>query len=375
MKYFKRENIAVIVNNYIIDSPTAGNISYIYNIGSILGLILIIQIITGILLGLYYCSDITMAFDSIEHINRDISYGYAIRYTHANGAGLFFIFVYLHIGKALYYGSYNRISLWNIGILIFIIMMITAFIGYVLPFGAMSYWGATVITSMFSAIPTIGNNIVQLIWGGYSVSKATLSRFYGIHYLLPFLLIALVIIHLIYLHSNIGSLSINIDILPFHPYYIFKDILGFNIVLIILIILIGYYPNILGHSSNYIMADPMVTPLSIVPEFYFLSFYAILRAVPNKLIGVILMFSAILILFILPAIDYSPIRGNTFRPLYRNIYWLLISNYILLTWLGAEHATQSYVLLGRYCTVIYFTYFMLVPTSSKYESILITGNY
>jgi len=254
MKLLKRENLMGIVNTFLIDSPTASNISYVYNIGSILGLILVIQIITGIFLAFHYCSDISMAFDSISHIHRDVNYGYILRYTHANGAAFFFIFVYAHIGKAIYYGSYRspRVAAWNIGILLFICMMATAFIGYVLPFGAMSYWGATVITSMFSAIPYIGNDIVEFIWGGFSVSNATLSRFFALHYLLPFVLIALVIVHLIYLHSNGGSnplgITTNVDKLPFHPYFIFKDVFGFVLVIIALTVFVGWYPNILGHS-------------------------------------------------------------------------------------------------------------------------------
>jgi len=254
MKLLKRENLMGIVNTFVIDSPTASNISYVYNIGSILGLILVIQIITGIFLAFHYCSDISMAFDSISHIHRDVNYGYILRYTHANGAAFFFIFVYAHIGKAIYYGSYRspRVAAWNIGILLFICMMATAFIGYVLPFGAMSYWGATVITSMFSAIPYIGNDIVEFIWGGFSVSNATLSRFFALHYLLPFVLIALVIVHLIYLHSNGGSnplgITTNVDKLPFHPYFIFKDVFGFVLVIIALTVFVGWYPNILGHS-------------------------------------------------------------------------------------------------------------------------------
>jgi len=379
MKLLKRENLMGIVNTFVIDSPTASNISYVYNIGSILGLILVIQIITGIFLAFHYCSDISMAFDSISHIHRDVNYGYILRYTHANGAAFFFIFVYAHIGKAIYYGSYRspRVAAWNIGILLFICMMATAFIGYVLPFGAMSYWGATVITSMFSAIPYIGNDIVEFIWGGFSVSNATLSRFFALHYLLPFVLIALVIVHLIYLHSNGGSnplgITTNVDKLPFHPYFIFKDVFGFVLVIIALTVFVGWYPNILGHSDNWIPANPLVTPLSIVPEFYFLSFYAILRAVPNKLAGVLAMFGAIFILFALPILDNSPIRGSAYRPLFRSFFWLFVADFLLLTWLGGEHATESYVLLSRICSLIYFGYFIIIiPVISYIENYIIS---
>lgn len=264
------------------------------------------QIISGITLGFYYTGNISEAFNSIEHIHREIWYGGIIRYTHSNGAGLLFILLYIHIGKGIYYGSYKppRIGVWYAGIFIFIIMMATAFLGYTLPFGSMSYWGGTVITSLFSAIPYVGDQIVEFIWGGFSFTNGTLTRFYALHFLLPFIVIATVIIHMIYLHScgskNPLGISTNSDKIPFHPYFIFKDIIGFLVVFIFYIILILYHPELLGHTDNYIPADPLVTPASIVPEFYFLAFYAILRAIPNKLLGVVAMFSALFALFLLP---------------------------------------------------------------------------
>ena len=365
MKLLGRDPLLSLVNNYVVDSPTTANINYVWNVGSILGLILVIQLITGITLAFHYQSDISIAFDSVEHIMRDVWFGAFIRYAHANGAALFFIFVYIHIAKAIYYGSYRkpRVALWNVGIVIFILMMAIGFLGYCLPFGSMSYWGSTVITSMFSAIPLIGTDLTEFIWGGFSVNNATISRFYALHFLLPFVLIALVVVHLIYLHVNGSSnplgISTNNEKLPFHPYFIFKDIYGFIIVIFILVYIITVMPNTLGHSDNYIPADPLVTPSSIVPEFYFLSFYAILRAVPNKLFGVILMFAAILILFLLPYIDNSNLRSNTMKPLGKVLYWLFIANFFLLTWLGGQHATYYYVMASQLCTVVYFLYFLI----------------
>jgi len=324
----------------------------------------------------------TLAFDSIEHIHRDISYGIFIRYAHSNGASLFLIMVYLHLGKAFYYNCYLMASLWYSGIIIFILMMAIAFIGYVLPFGAMSYWGATVITSMFSAIPLLGNDLVELIWGNGCVSNATLSRFYSLHYLLPFLLCLLVIIHIIQLHlvgsSNPIGISIAIDKVSFYPYYIFKDMLGLVIFLIFMVIVISYYPYVLGHESNYLMANPLLTPSTIVPEFYFLPFYAILRSVPNKLCGIVLMFLAILILFALPSwrkpsdtsvltwpclfTQQAHINGTLFRPIHKVFYWLFIANFLLLTYLGMVHPNDTYVFISRIATILYFSYFIVLIT-------------
>jgi len=366
MKLLGRDPLLSLVNNYVIDSPTTANINYVWNVGSILGLILVIQIITGISLAFHYQSDISLAFDSVEHIMRDVWFGAFIRYAHANGAALFFIFVYIHIGKALYYGSYRkpRVALWNVGIVIFILMMAIGFLGYCLPFGSMSYWGSTVITSMFSAIPLIGTDLTEFIWGGFSVNNATISRFYALHFLLPFVLIAVVIIHLIYLHANGSSnplgVSTNNEKLPFHPYFIFKDIFGFMIVIFILIFIVTVMPNTLGHSDNYIPADPLVTPASIVPEFYFLPFYAILRAVPSKLAGVVLMFAAILILAVIPHINNSDTRSSDGDPLAIIFFGIFVANFMLLGWLGSEHATAFYVLASQIATVIYFAYFLIL---------------
>jgi ubiquinol-cytochrome c reductase cytochrome b subunit len=306
LKFARSNNLVGIVNSYIIDSPTSANITYLYNIGSMLGIVLLLQIISGITLAFYYTGNISEAFNSIEHIHRDIWYGAIIRYMHSNGAGLLFILLYIHIGKGIYYGSYYgpRIGLWYAGIFIFIIMMATAFLGYTLPFGSMSYWGSTVITSLFSALPYLGDSIVRYIWGGYSITNGTLTRFYALHFVLPFILVASVIIHIIYLHrsgsNNPLGITSNPDKLPFHPYFIFKDIIGFIVVLILNIYIILYEPHQLGHSDNYIAADPLVTPASIVPEFYFLAYYAILRAIPYKLLGVVAMLTGILAPLLLP---------------------------------------------------------------------------
>lgn len=377
MKLLKSNPILSILNDYLIDSPDPSNITYIWNFGSLLGLCFVIQIISGVTLAMHYTPNIDLAFISIEHIMRDVNNGYIIRYLHANGAGFFFICVYIHIWKALYYGSYRkpRILLWVIGVLIFFIMIIIAFLGYVLPFGQMSLWGATVITNLFSAIPWIGTDLVNLIWGNFSVSNATINRFFSLHYLLPFILAALVILHFIGLHQN-GSnnplgISSNVDKIPFHPYFTYKDYVGIFIFLFIFSYFVFFIPNSLVEPDNYIPANPLVTPAAIVPEFYLLPFYAILRSIPNKLLGVIAMVLAILILLLVPFIDVSYIRSMQFRPILKFFYWLFIANFIILGWIGANHAEEPFILIGQISSFYYFFYFLfIIPFVSIIENIL-----
>jgi len=363
-----------IMNSYIIDSPSPSNLSYIWNYGSLLGLCLIIQIISGVTLAMHYTPEVNLAFISVEHIMRDVNNGWILRYIHANAASLFFICVYIHMAKAIYYGSYKkpRSTLWNIGVIIFLLMMATAFLGYVLPWGSMSYWGATVITNFFSALGPLGPDLVLLIWGGFSVDNATLNRFFSLHYLLPFILAALAVLHLIALHqhgsNNPLGVSSNYDKISFQPYYIFKDLIGFNFLFIALIILVFYYPNSLGHPDNYIPANPLVTPVHIQPEWYFLPFYAILRSIPDKLGGVIAMFMAIFILFSLPIFDLSKTRSSSFRPFSKFLFWCFIFNYFLLLWIGAKPVAEPFLSIGLFSTYFYFTFFFLNPIISLIEN-------
>lgn len=366
MKLLKKNQVLSIVNSYIVDSPLPSNISYLYNYGSILGIILVIQIITGILLAMHYTAHVDLAFISVEHIMRDVNGGWLLRYAHANGASMFFIAIYLHIARGLYYGSYTkpRILLWIVGVLIFFILMATAFLGYVLPWGSMSLWGATVITNMLSAIPWIGTDLVQFIWGGYSVDNATLNRFFSLHYLLPFVIVALTVIHLMALHEKGGSnplgVASEVDKIPFHPYYTVKDIYGFLLFAIGYGYFIFFEPNVLGHPDNYIPANPLVTPAHIVPEWYYLPFYAILRAIPDKLGGVMAMFGAIAILFLLPILNTSKVRTSAYRPIYKKIYWIFIGNVIVLGWLGNKVVEEPYIIIGQIATIMYFSYFVII---------------
>ena len=346
--------------------------------GSLLGLCLIIQIITGVTLAMHYVSNIDYAFTSVEHIMREVNNGWLIRYLHANGAGFFFIIVYIHIGKGLYYGSYQkpRELTWSIGVIIFLIMIITAFLGYTLPWGQMSYWAAVVITNLLSAIPWIGNEIVQFIWGNFSVENATLNRFYSLHYLLPFVLSGLVGAHILTLHVDgsgnpLGITSLT-DKIPFYPYFTFKDLYGFMVFFFIYFIFVFYYPNLLGHEDNYIEANALVTPSHISPEFYFLPFYAILRAIPSKLGGVLAMGLSILILLLLPILDGSHVRSNGLKPISKLLYWIFIINFILLAWLGGNAAEEPYVTLSRICTLYYFIHILiLIPIISRIENKLL----
>ena len=351
----------------LVDYPTPKNLNYWWNFGSLAGIFLMIQIITGIVLAMHYTPSVEGAFASIEHIMRDVNYGWVIRYIHMNGASFFFIVVYIHIFRGLYYGSYKspREVLWWLGLIILLLMMATAFMGYVLPWGQMSFWGATVITNLFSAVPIVGTTVVEWLWGGFAVDNALLNRFFALHYLFPFLIVGVVILHIVALHTHGSNNPLGIDrkgpqdSIPFHPYYTIKDLFGLSFVLTIFAAVVFYAPDYLGHPDNYIPADPLKTPAHIVPEWYFLPFYAILRAVPDKLGGVIAMISAILILFALPWLDTSKVRSATFRPIYKKFFWFLLIDVIILTWVGGSPAEGHFILIGRLATIYYFAHFLI----------------
>jgi ubiquinol-cytochrome c reductase cytochrome b subunit len=340
----------------------------LWNLGSLAGLALVTMIVTGIILAMHYTPHVDHAFESVERIMRDVNHGWLIRYIHMNGASFFFIVVYIHIFRGLYYGSYKapRELLWILGVLILLLMMATAFMGYVLPWGQMSFWGATVITNLFSAIPWIGDSIVVWLWGGFSVDNPTLSRFFALHYLMPFLIVGVVILHIIALHRFGSNNPLGIDVsgkqdtIPFHPYYTSKDLFGAMVFLTIFASAIFFYPNFLGHPDNYIPANPLQTPAHIVPEWYFLPFYAILRAIPDKLGGVLMMFGAIAVLFVLPWLDRSPVRSGRFRPLFKLFFWVLLADCVLLGYLGGKPAEGIYVTLSRLATAYYFIHFLVI---------------
>ena len=366
MRYTKSNPLLSLANQYIIDSPSPMNINYFYNIGSQLGLNQVILILTGQFQVKHYCPDTDLALISCEHIVRDVNNGWLIRYTHANGVAMFFIMVYIHIGKALYYGSYKapRRQLWLVGVVIFITMMATGFLGYTQPFGQMSLWGATVITNLFSAIPFIGNDLVLFIYGGPSVGNPTINRFFSLHFLQPFILCAQVVCHLIGLHlyasNNPTGISSNTDKIRFHPYFTVKDLVGFFIFALILWFIVFFYPHTLGDAENNIPANPLVTPAHIVPEFYFLPFYAILRSIPDKLAGVIKMFAAILILIPISFIHTQNQRSLRYQPFLAFAFWVFIANFLFLLWLGACPVQEPFITLGQISTVIYFSYFFIL---------------
>ncbi len=352
------------------------NLSYAWNFGSLLGIALIMQILTGLFLAMQYTPHASMAFDSVERIMRDVNYGWLLRYLHAVGASIFFIVVYLHMARSLFYGSYKspRELLWFVGIVIFIAMMATAFMGYVLPWGQMSFWGAKVITNLFSAIPFIGEDIVIWLWGGYSVDNPTLNRFFVLHFLLPFVIFALVIIHVIALHMHGSGNPTGIEVktekdtIPFHPYYTIKDFFGFGVFFLVYFYFVFFAPNVLGHPDNYIEANPQVTPPHIVPEWYFLPFYAILRSIPDKLGGVIAMFGALLILFALPWLDRSPVKSGHYRPMFKIFTMLFFVSFLILGYIGGQSPEEPYLTIGRIATFWYFSHFLLIlPIISKKE--------
>ena len=369
--------IFTFMHHEMHEYPTPKNLNYWWNFGSLAGIVLVIMIMSGIVLAMHYTAHVDHAFQSVERIMRDVNYGWLVRYIHANGASFFFIVVYIHIFRGLYYGSYKapRELLWMLGVVILILMMATAFMGYVLPWGQMSFWGATVITNLFSAIPLVGESIVTLLWGGFSVDNPTLNRFYALHYLLPFVIVGVVVLHIVALHRFGSNNPLGIDVrgnqdtISFHPYYTVKDAFGLGVFLILLSAVVFFLPNSMGHPDNYIPANPMVTPAHIVPEWYFLPFYAILRAVPDKLFGVLAMFAAIGVLFILPWLDRSPVRSATFRPIYKIMFWVFLVDCVALTWLGAKPAEGIYVVLSRLCTAYYFFHFIiLLPALSIFET-------
>nr|YP_009514143.1 cytochrome b [Palaemon capensis]AXY96101.1 cytochrome b [Palaemon capensis] len=354
-----------IVNGAIIDLPTPTNISTLWNFGSLLGLCLIIQIVTGLFLAMHYTADINLAFSSVAHICRDVNYGWLLRTIHANGASFFFICIYMHIGRGIYYGSFLYTHTWLVGVIILFLVMATAFLGYVLPWGQMSFWGATVITNLFSAIPYIGTDLVQWIWGGFAVSNATLTRFFTFHFLFPFLIASATMIHILFLHqtgsNNPLGISSQVEKIPFHPYFSFKDIVGFLVLLMALIVLTLLNPYLLGDPDNFIPANPLVTPAHIQPEWYFLFAYAILRSIPNKLGGVIALAMSVAILFIMPFSYKAKFRSLSFYPPNQILFWSLIVTVILLTWIGARPVEDPYILTGQILTLLYFSFFLLNP--------------
>nr|ARH54884.1 cytochrome b [Brachypterolus vestitus] len=364
-----------IMNNLVIDLPSPSNISTLWNFGSLLGLCLMIQIITGLFLAMHYCPNVELAFNSVAHICRDVNYGWLIRTLHANGASFFFICLYIHIGRGIYYGSFKLTNTWMMGVTIFFIIMGTAFLGYVLPWGQMSFWGATVITNLVSAIPYLGTMIVQWIWGGFAVDNATLTRFFTLHFLLPFIISAMVIIHLLFLHQTgsnnpLGSNS-NIDKVPFHPFFLLKDSVGFIVMLMLLSWLTLLNPYLLGDPDNFTPANPLITPIHIQPEWYFLFAYAILRSIPNKLGGVLALVLSIAILYIMPFINKSKFQSMQFYPLNKALFWTMVTIVFLLTWIGARPVEDPYILIGQILTIMYFTYYILNPLLSKMWDTLI----
>nr|QIJ93849.1 cytochrome b [Eremias arguta] len=358
----KQHPILKIVNSSFIDLPTPPNISAWWNFGSLLGLCLIIQILTGLFLAMHYTADVTSAFSSVAHIHRDVQHGWLIRNLHANGASLFFICIYLHIGRGLYYGSYIFTETWNIGVVLLLLVMATAFMGYVLPWGQMSFWGATVITNLLSAIPYVGNTLVEWVWGGFAIDNATLTRFFTLHFLLPFIIMAVSMVHLLFLHetgsNNPTGLDSNSDKIPFHPYYSYKDALGALIMILCLLYLALFSPNLLGDPENFSPANPLATPPHIKPEWYFLFAYAILRSIPNKLGGVLALLFSILILFILPLTHMSKQRAMSFRPISQVLFWLLIADILILTWIGGQPVEHPFIILGQLASALYFLIFL-----------------
>nr|WRO44726.1 cytochrome b [Cyrebion subrufolineatus] len=368
MKMMKKDVILKLINMTLIDLPTPSNISILWNFGSLLGMCLMIQILTGLFLTMHYCPNIESAFDSVVHIMRDVNYGWLIRTMHANTASLFFICLYMHIGRGMFYSSYFLKETWNIGVILLLLVMATAFLGYVLPWGQMSFWGATVITNLISAIPYLGSYIVQWVWGGFAIDNATLNRFFAFHFILPFIVLAMAMVHLIFLHKTgsnnpLGTKS-NLYKIMFHPYFSFKDLAGFLIAIMMLMMLILIDPNMLGDPDNFIPANPLVTPPHIKPEWYFLFAYAILRSIPNKLGGVLALLFSILILFCLPFLK-KKMQNNKFYPINKFLTWLFFMMVILLTWIGACPVEDPYILIGQMLTISYFIKFPILFIATK----------
>ena len=361
----KNHRLLKIVNNSLVDLPRPSRISTLWNFGSLLGLCLIIQILRGLFLAIHYSCDVSIAFDRVRHISRDVNFGWALRIIHANGARFFFICLYIHVGRGIYYGSYNYELVWIVGTTLLLIVMATAFLGYVLPWGQISFWGATVITNLFSAIPYLGTDIVYWLWGGFAVDNATLTRFFALHFLLPFIIAGLSIAHLLFLHvtgsRNPLGLNRNYDKAPFHPYFSYKDLIGIRLIVLIFIYICLQTPWDLGDPENFIPANPLVTPVHIQPEWYFLFAYAILRSIPNKLGGVVALALAVIILYIIPFYNSRKFKRLSFYPIGKARFWLLIIIVLLLTWIGARPVEEPYVITGQILTVLYFVYYLVIP--------------